>query len=177
MTVIRTRRLVLEVLDLTRIDALLAAPAGWPDDDVDHLRRWRGLAMSDGGTSDWRAWSVTTNDDTIVGHVGFHGPPATVVEALSDPTYVGTIEPCEAGVVEVGYTIFEPFRRNGYVVEALTALLDWARSTNRVGAVIACVEPTNDASLAVLARLGGFSMIGTCSDDGTVEHVYRRDVR
>ena len=174
VTVIRTGRLVLEVLDLERIDALLVAPAGWSDDD--HLRRWRDLAIEDGGSSAWRARSVTTRDGTIVGHVGFHGPPVPLDEALADPTFVGSIDPSDSGAVEVGYTIFESFRRRGYAVEAVAALLRWAESTGEVGAVIACVEPRNAASRAVLDRLGGFTRIGTCSDDGTDELVFRRNL-
>ena len=176
VTVIRTGRLELEVLDLERIDALLATPTGWPDDDVDHLRRWRGLAVDDGGSSAWRARSVTTRDGTIVGHVGFHGRPVPLDEALADPTFVGIIDPSDSGAVEVGYTIFESFRRRGYAVEAVAALLRWAESTGQVGAVIACVEPRNAASRAVLDRLGGFTRIGTCSDDGTDELVFRRNL-
>jgi RimJ/RimL family protein N-acetyltransferase len=93
---------------------------------------------------------------------------------LADPTFVGTIDSSDSGAVEVGYTIFESFRRRGYAVEAVAALLQWAESTGQVSAVIACVEPRNAASRAVLDRLGAFTRIGTCSDDGTDELVFRR---
>jgi RimJ/RimL family protein N-acetyltransferase len=45
-----------------------------------------------------------------------------------------------------------------------------------VSTVIATVAKDNLASHAVLRRVGGFHIIGTCrDDDGTIEDVYRRD--
>jgi RimJ/RimL family protein N-acetyltransferase len=183
---ITTERLELVVLDGPLIDALLADPAGvdrfsvpegWPDPvDLEHLERWRGLAIDDGGYSPWRARAAVDRTGTFIGHVGFHGPPAAVDIALGDPTFVGRIDPCLSGVVELGYTILEPFRSQGFCTEAVGGLVDWARSTGEVAAVIATVRTDNAPSLAVLQRVGGFERIGTCRDGDDDEFVFRRDL-
>jgi Acetyltransferase (GNAT) domain len=45
----------------------------------------------------------------MIGHVGFHAAPSF------------------AGKLEVGYTIFPEFRRQGFALEAVRGLLDWAK--------------------------------------------------
>ena len=87
----------------------------------------------------------------MVGHAGFHGPPGTSASQKPD-------------AVEIGYTIFEPYRGNGYATEAALALIDWARSERGIEIVIASVSPTNVASLAIVRRLG-FVQTGTQWDD------------
>ena len=59
----------------------------------------------------------------------------------------------------------------------MAALVDWAFATGAVSTVLAAVAEDNGASLAVLARVGGFDRIGTCrDDDGALEIVFRRDL-
>lgn len=181
-----TERLRLPVLDATILEALahdptqvttFSVPAGWPDDDdVDHVERWRRLAIEDGGRSVWRARAVVAEHDRFVGHAGFHGPPVPIESALADPTFIGSVDPCDLGAVEIGYTILAAFRGNGYATEAVRGLLGWARSTGEVGAVIACVRTDNAASLAVLDRLGGFEQVGRCRDGDDDELVFRHDL-
>lgn len=184
--VIVTERLRLPVLDRGVLAQLatdpagvtdFAVPPGWPDDDgVEHIARWRALAEHDGGRSSWRARAIVDGAGGFVGHAGFHGPPVPVGTALDDPTFEGTVEQCSGGAVEVGYTILPSHRRRGYAAEAVEGLLLWAATTGEVGAVIACVRPDNVASLAVIARVGGFREIGRCRDGEDDELVLRRDL-
>jgi RimJ/RimL family protein N-acetyltransferase len=102
-------------------------PPDWPDrEGLDHIERWKAHAVIDGGASPWRARAVVDATGQMVGHAGFHGPPVSVEEALADPTSVGTISPCNGGVVELGYSIFTGHRRKGYASEAVTGLIGWA---------------------------------------------------
>lgn len=78
-----------------------------------------------------------------LGTIGFFGPPAD-------------------GEVEVGYGLVEAARGQGLATEALTALL---AETDRLGVrVRASVEPTNRASVRVLAATGFTGLRGTTED-------------
>src|SRR5262245_19332063 len=57
---------------------------------------------------------VLRSSSTMVGHIGFHSRPG--------PTYLEKFAP---GGVELGYTIFESHRRQGYAFEAIRALIGW----------------------------------------------------
>ncbi len=78
----------------------------------------------------------------MIGHIGFHTAP--------DPEYLRDLAP---GAVEIGYTIYAPYRRNGYALEAAAALMRWATRTHGVTAFVASVSPGNRASLAMLRKL------------------------
>ena len=181
-----TERLRMPVLDRALLESLATdpsgieefeVPSGWPDDDgLEHIGRWRRLAEEDGGSSPWRARAVL-DGGAFVGHAGFHGPPVSIATALDDPTYEGLVEPCDGGAVEIGYTILSANRRQGFATEAAAGLVEWAKRTGDVGAIIACVSPDNIASRRVIDHLGGFREIGRCQDDGETELVLRRDLR
>ncbi len=72
----------------------------------------------------------------MIGLVGFHAKPSF------------------AGRLEVGYEVFSSFRRQGFALEAVRALLDWARLENGVKTFVASVSPSNLASLALVGKLG-----------------------
>ena len=86
---------------------------------------------------------------TAIGNIGFHGPPAVV------------------GRAELGYTVFAPWRRRGYAIEAIKAMLDFAASRG-TSSVFLSVSPNNAPSLALAERLG-FRQVGVQEDevDGT----------
>jgi ribosomal-protein-alanine N-acetyltransferase len=73
---------------------------------------------------------------TVVGDIGFHGPPD------------------ENGIVEIGYTVCEGFRRQGFATEAATGLARWVGTQPGVRGLRASISPTNAPSLALAARLG-----------------------
>lgn len=92
---------------------------------------------------------VTTSGREVIGHCGFHGPPEDV------------------GRAEIGYTVFEPYRRRGYAKEAARALVDWALAQGE-REVYASVSPNNVPSLGVMRSLS-FEQVGVQEDeiDGT----------
>jgi [ribosomal protein S5]-alanine N-acetyltransferase len=86
---------------------------------------------------------VRQSDHQMVGHVGFHTPPG--------PQYLKHIAP--AGL-EVGYSVFPPFRRRGYVSAAVFELINWAHSGHGVNEFVASINHENVASQAVATKLG-----------------------
>jgi len=145
---ITSRRLQLRLMSAEFIDAVLALERGeaariigaelppkWPDDDATWLLGFRRKQM-DAASVPWLVRAVIrTEDQAFLGHIGFHGPP-------------------EGGMAEVGYTVFEPYRRKGYAEEALRALLSWAQNEHGITRFRASVGPTNDPSLSLVKKLG-----------------------
>ena len=79
---------------------------------------------------------VRRADGHVIGDVGFMGPP--------DAT----------GAVHVGCGITEDARGQGYATEALTAVLDWARTQSGLTCVLADTTRSNVASQRLLERAG-----------------------
>jgi len=95
---------------------------------------------------DWMARMIVTRTaEEMVGHCGFHGPPDVI------------------GRAEIGYTVFTPFRGQGFAKEAAQALVQYAFA-QREREVFATVAPTNVPSLAVVRALG-FIQVGTQEDE------------
>ena len=98
---------------------------------------------------DRRGWMarliVTRTDREMVGHCGFHGPPDVI------------------GRAEIGYTVFTPFRGQGFAKEAAQALVQYAFARGETE-VFATVSPANAPSLAVVRALG-FIQVGTQEDE------------
>ncbi|WP_323139181.1 GNAT family N-acetyltransferase [Streptomyces platensis] len=80
--------------------------------------------------------AVVGDKDRVVGHAGFHGPPD------------------EVGMVEIGYSIAPPFRRQGYARSTLIELLRQAAAETAVTTVRATISPDNVASLATISGFG-----------------------
>ena len=87
---------------------------------------------------------VRIDDDVVIGHCGFHGPPEVV------------------GRAEIGYNILPSYRANSYATEAVNGLVAWA---NQQGfpVVVAAIAPTNRASMRV-AEKAGFYQTGERTD-------------
>jgi ribosomal-protein-alanine N-acetyltransferase len=79
---------------------------------------------------------VLRTSRSIVGSVGFHGPPD------------------RRGRVELGYDVVEAERRKGYAREGIGALTDWAFATGRARVCVASISPDNAPSLALVRSLG-----------------------
>jgi ribosomal-protein-alanine N-acetyltransferase len=158
---IHSERLELISLSPETIDALLAGsptaltvPEGWPSQGDGQWLRRRAEQMR--GSPDWQEWlvrAVVVADDgrQTIGHAGFHGPPGINGLRAED-------------AVEVGYTIFEPYRGRGYATEAARALMGWARDEHGIRRFIASVAPGNEPSLAIVRKLG-FVQTGTQWDE------------
>jgi RimJ/RimL family protein N-acetyltransferase len=153
---IRTDRLDLVPLEpdvvrdliANRRPAHLDLPPEFPTDDeregllTIQLRRME----ADPDRRDWMArLMVRRADQQIVGHCGFHGPPDVI------------------GRAEVGYTVFTPYRGQGFAKEAANALIQWAFHQNE-SKVYATVSPGNAPSLAIVRSLG-FTQVGTQVDE------------
>jgi ribosomal-protein-alanine N-acetyltransferase len=152
-----SERLELVSLSPELVDALLAGrrerprrvdgievPAGWPDrGDEGFLLLRRRQMLEDPGVQEWlvRAIVLRAPGRPLVGHIGFHGRPGRNGLRRDD-------------AVEIGYTVFEPFRRRGYATEAVKALLGWAERAHGITRFVASVAPHNEASLAIIRRLG-----------------------
>ena len=67
-------------------------------------------------------------------------------------------------MVEVGYTIDEPFRRRGYARAVLGALIARADLETDVHVVRASISPTNEPSLGLIAQFP-FVQVGDQWDD------------
>jgi ribosomal-protein-alanine N-acetyltransferase len=89
----------------------------------------------------------------MVGHIGFHTAPG--------PDY---LEPYSPGAVEFGFTVYRPFRRQGYAREASVAMMDWAHRLHGVNRFVLCISPDNIPSQSLAAQLG-FVQIGSHLDE------------
>ena len=99
---------------------------------------------------------------TMVGFVGFHTRPGA--------EYLSEIAP---NGVEFGYTVFAPFRRQGYAREACAALMNWACQEQQVCEFVVTISPENIASTR-LAQEFGFEQVGSHIDDvDGLEYIYR----
>jgi len=136
-----------------RADVDFGIPAGWPDD---HDRRFLSFRLrqiaEDPSRAPWFVRAIVRRDEErqMIGHIGFHGPPG--VNARKQPQ-----------AVEIGYTIFPEYRRQGYATEAVRALLGWAEGKG-IHHFIASIGPQNAPSLAIARRLG-FREVGRHWDD------------
>jgi [ribosomal protein S5]-alanine N-acetyltransferase len=146
-------RRIMQALLGGRLDEAAAAlgaalPDGWPDDEERWLLALRlGQAEADPASAPWLLRAVVLRAErAMVGHVGFHGPPDA------------------RGRVEIGYSIFEPWRRCGYAYEAALALAGWARGRPEARVLVASVAPANAPSLA-LVRKAGMRQTGRQWDD------------
>ena len=110
----------------------------------------RNQARADPAREEWLPRAIAL-ERRMIGHIGFHGPP-------------GVNGPQKPGALEVGYTVFEPFRRQGYATEAVVGILRWAQAEHGVRHFVASVGPWNEPSLALVRRLG-FRQTGTQWDD------------
>ena len=81
----------------------------------------------------------------IIGTAGFHAPPDA------------------EGRVEIGYRVDPAYRRQGYALEAVRGMFDWAAAQG-VHRFVASIAPDNRASLSLAAKLG-FERVGEQIDD------------
>lgn len=127
----------------------------------------RALIAGDWATADrlleaqlpqeWRTKAGSTSEPTVVGEIGFHGPPD------------------ETGRVEIGYTVVTEYRRRGFAEEAARALLAWAAREHGITRFRACVSPQNAPSLNLMGKLG-FIRVGAYRHDERGEQlVFHRD--
>jgi signal peptidase I len=107
----------------------------WPLPDLlAILPAHRALRDADLPFGVWVIVERATN--TVVGDIGFHGPPDA------------------SGTAEIGYSVVPSRRRRGYATEAARTLVDWALRQPRVRRLVAGCLPDNLPSIRTLERLG-----------------------
>ncbi|WP_316803962.1 GNAT family N-acetyltransferase [Pedobacter nototheniae] len=114
----------------------------------------------------WAARAIILPEENqMVGLVRFHSQP--------NPEY---LKEYANNAVELGYRIFEDYRKKGYATEAVIAVVNWAKATFGVLNFIASVSPDNEDSLKLISGLG-FIKIGEAMDevDG-LEYVFLKNV-
>lgn len=81
---------------------------------------------------------------------------------LEDGAYIGSAafmnspekDPDKVGLIEIGYSMKEEYRSQGYMTEAIGAMCDWALAQPKVYGMIAGVKDDNPASIRVLEKCG-----------------------
>ncbi len=113
-----------------------------------------GQIEDDPALEEWLVRAIILRDTReVAGHIGFHSAP--------DPEYLR-----EVGLsgLEMGYSVFEPFRRRGIATEAVAAQMRWAHETHGVTLFVASISPKNMPSLKLVWRMG-FELAGSHIDE------------
>lgn len=132
----------------------IVVPAGWPKEARYVLSLRLRQLDEDPSLEPWLLRAMVLPETrAMVGHIGFHTAPG--------PEY---LEPYSPGAVEFGFTVYPPFRRQGYAREAAIAMMDWARRVHGVTSFVLCISPDNAASQGLAAQLG-FVAIGSHLDE------------
>lgn len=90
----------------------------------------------------------------VVGLINFHGPP--------DPR----------GFAEVGYSLEPEHRGQGYAIEAVRGLFDWAHRNHGVQRFRASISPANDRSQNLVRKLGMVEVGSQWDDDDGLEVIW-----
>ena len=109
--------------------------------------------MTDADLEPWLLRAIVARaTGSMVGHIGFHGPPG-----------MAHLDAWLPGAAEFGFTVFEDHRRLGYAREASVALMDWATDVHGVTDFVLTIAPGNTASQTLAAGLG-FRRLGSWDD-------------
>ena len=167
--VVRSPRLFLPLLTADRLERLLdgdlagvereigARLGGWWLADLSWLLRVRLKQIRENPASEaWllRPIVLTGDDPQAIGLINFHGPPD------------------DRAFVEVGYELQPEARGQGYAIEAVRAMFDWATATHGIRRFRAGIAPGNDRSINLVTKLG-LRRVGAQWDDGVgLELIY-----
>ena len=100
----------------------------------------------------WLIRGISLRDEGIlIGDIGFHSEP--VAPSAAAPKSV-----------ELGYGVLEAWRRRGFADEALAAMIHWARHRHGVHRFVLSIDPENQPSQALAAKLG-FRKVGFRIDE------------
>lgn len=90
---------------------------------------------------------------------------STLWTAISkaDNKMVGDIcivgEPNSDGEIEIGYGTYDEFRKKGFMTEAVSGIIEWAKTQAKVYSIIASTEKENIGSYTILLK-NNFLKIG-----------------
>lgn len=173
---IETDRLILRLVPLAGLASTAAGnikatqglvgeklPEEWFEDSwVYKLRhdQWR----DDPAYAPWSVRAIASRETgEIVGNMNCHHKPMPFVHNGS-----------ERLATELGYTVFEPYRRQGIAFEAVTAFNAWAK-TQGLESIILSIQPTNVASLALALKLGATKIGSQIDEKDGLEDIYLFD--
>ena len=178
----RTERLELPLVPALLLDAFIAddrteivklapyeVPAAFPTNIergdlagglVGFLRFRRDQLARDPARYPWSLRAIVLRGECkMIGFVNFHGPPG--VNDVGAPD-----------AVELGWSVFAPYRRNGYATETALALMEWATTAYGIRRFISATTPDNAASLRVHEKLG-FARTGQIVDGEIIFELLR----
>jgi RimJ/RimL family protein N-acetyltransferase len=148
-------------MDVDYLEILLDAriPPTWPPPLMDDTLAFTAETLdAHPDQAGWWAWYfVRRSDRMLVGAGGLKGPP------LAD------------GTVEIGYSLFEEFHRQGYGTEAAGGLIEWAFSHPGVTRVVAETYPELTGSIRVMEK-NGLRFIGAGSEDRVIRFELPRGI-
>lgn len=172
---VRSDRLELVLLSPEQLDAVAGGDAGplaedlgatvpaeWVD-EVRWLAAMRAKQLRERpGDAPWLLRAIVRDEPgasrAVVGYLNFHAGPN------------------EAGQVEVGYTLLPAARGQGYAIEAVRAVFDWAQRVHGVRRFRASVAPDNERSLNLIGKLGFVHTGEQWDPDDGRELVYELEV-
>ena len=147
---IRCDRFDLVWLSLPMVEALMKGDSSevsreldvkFPDGDwIEDMGR--GLAfrrddmLRDPGVAPWMTRLIVLPDRRVAGYANFHGAPDA------------------EGVCELGYTVFDDYRRRGIATDAAQYMMRWARDEHGVRRFRLSISPENTPSLGMAQKLG-----------------------
>lgn len=103
---------------------------------LDHPEQWTWYAI----------WIIEDKDGVSVGDLCFKGLESN-------------------GSVEIGYGIYDEYRKKGFATEAVEAVVKWAMEQPEINQIEAEADPDNIASQNVLAKCG-FIPTGVIGEEG-----------
>ncbi|BEP28501.1 GNAT family N-acetyltransferase [Helicovermis profundi] len=84
----------------------------------------------------WYMWIIVNIElNTIIGDAGFKGKPNN------------------EGLIDIGYSIDEKYRKNGFATECANGLVKWAFTKKKVKGITAACKENNTNSINVLLKL------------------------
>lgn len=156
LTAARMERLVSGDVASVEADIGLELPPAWLA-DADRLLRLRlDQVRAHPQDEPWliRPIAVRTPPVTAIGIINFHGAPD------------------ERGFAEVGYGLQPAHRGEGYAIEAVRAVLDWAAHEHGVHRFRASIAPTNERSINLVTKLGMHPVGAQWDEDDGLELLY-----
>lgn len=118
----------------------------WIEDTGRGLAFRRDDMLRDPGVAPWMTRLIVMPDRRVAGLINFHGAPDA------------------DGVAELGYTIFDRYRRQGIGHDAARCMMRWARDEHRVRRFRLSISPDNAPSLGMARKLG-FERTGEQMDE------------
>lgn len=132
----------------------VSLPADWPGEHAAVLSLRLRQLDEEPALQPWLLRAMARRETGImVGHIGFHTAPGA-----------DYLRPFSPGSVELGFTVFPSFRRQGYAREASVALMRWAVQVHDMKSFVMSIRPDNGPSQALAAQLG-FVRVGSHVDE------------